>query len=219
MAAEFTFVDGFANDFASYQAALEKTMKVPSYKKFIEITSPYQPIVVVNNTNFSNNNDRNQCHENCRLAELEGKGKLVSGWYLMNEFMFSDYMSGSLRLVHHSNLMLDDGTFLNPTYEGNRTHQIFLRDNKRHFDFEKQVGYNDRMVFGDIFMLGRDHIKAVPRNKVLFGADGEFDRDLRYEKFTVHQTREDVIAALPRGLTTEQRERWLIFKSSARFGN
>jgi len=214
---KFTFVDGFANDYASYQAALEKTMNVPSYKKFIEITSPYQPIVVANNPNFFINNYRNQCHENCRLAELEGKGKLVSGWYFMNEFMFSDYQSGCLRLVHHSNLLLEDGSYLNLTNEGERTHQIFLRDDKRKFDFENQVGYNDRMVFGDNFMVGRDFVKAVPRNRVLFGAEGEFDRDLMYEKFTVHQTRDEVMAALPKGLTATQRERWLIFKTSARF--
>ena len=66
-------------------------------------------------------------------------------------------------------------------------------------------------------MVGRDSIKAVLRNKVLFGADSEYDRDLIYEKFTVHQTCEDVIKAMPVGLTRAQMERWLIFKSSVRF--
>jgi len=217
MTTDFMFVDGFRNDLISYQIALEKTLAVPSYKKFLEITSPYQPIVVINNSADFADNDKAQCHENCRLAELEGRGKLVSGWYLMNEFIFSEYQSGCLRLVHHSNLLQEDGTLLNPTCDGNRTHQIFLRDDKRIFDFENQIGYNDRMVFGDGFMVGRDYIKAVPRNKVLFGADSKYDRDLMYEKFTVHQTREDVMKAMPVGLTKEKAERWLIFKSSARF--
>ena len=104
----------------------------------------------------------------------------------MNEFIYKEFSSGMMRLVHHSNLLLPDGTLMNPTNDENRTHHIFLRDDKRHFDFEKLMGYNDRMVFGDSFMVGREHIKAVPRNKVLFASDGEYDIDLYYERFTVH---------------------------------
>jgi hypothetical protein len=75
----FTFVDGFTNDIASWTTAMEKTIAVPSYKRFLEITSNYQLIVVANNPNLTKTNDRNQCHENCRLAELDGAGKRVSG--------------------------------------------------------------------------------------------------------------------------------------------
>ena len=213
----FTFVDGFSNDLAGWTKAMEQTIAVPSYKRFLEITSNYQLIVVANNPNLTKTNDRNQCHENCRLAELDGAGKSVSGWYLMNEFIYSEYGSGMLRLVHHSNLLLADGSYVNPTSDENRTHHIFLRDDKRHFDFDKNICYNDRMVFGDNFMVGRDKYKAVPRNKVLFSSESEYDRDLMYEKFTVHTSPEAVIADMPKGLTREQRQRWMILKSSARF--
>jgi hypothetical protein len=206
----FTFVDGFTNDIAGWTKAMKQTIAVPSYKRFLEITSDYQLIVVANNPNLTKTNDRNQCHENCRLAELDGAGKSTSGWYLMNEFIYSEYESGELRLVHHSNLLLADGTYVNPTSNENHTHHIFLRDDKRHFDFDKNIGYNDRMVFGDKFMLGRDKYKAVPRNKVLFSSESEYDRDLTYEKFTVHTSPEAVFADIPKGLTREQRQRWMI---------
>jgi hypothetical protein len=215
----FTFSEGFSNDFAGWKEAMEKTIAVPSYKRFLEVTSNYNPIVVANNPHLTKVNDRNQCHENCRLAELEGVGKRVSGWYVMNEFIYSEYTSGMMRLVHHSNLLLSDGTYINPTSDEDRTHHIFIRDDKRHFDFENSIGYNDRMVFGDSFMVGRDHIRAVPRNKVLFAADEEYDRDLYYEKFRVHKTPEEVFNEMPKGLTNEQKQRWLKLKSSARFGS
>jgi hypothetical protein len=213
----FTFADGFTNDLEGWTKAMEKTIAVPSYKRFLEVTSNYSLVVVANNPNLTKVNDRNQCHENCRLAELEGVGKRVSGWYLMNEFIYKEYSSGMMRLVHHSNLLLPDGNLMNPTNDENRTYHIFLRDDKRHFDFEKLIGYNDRMVFGDSFMVGREHIKAVPRNKVLFASEGEYDRDLYYERSTVHTSPEAVIADIPKGLTSEQRQRWMILKSSARF--
>ena len=214
----FTFAEGFTNDFDGWKEAMEKTIAVPSYKRFLEVASNYNPIVVVNNPNLTKVNDRNQCHENCRLAELEGVGKRVSGWYVMNEFIYTEYTSGMMRLVHHSNLLLSDGTYINPTSDEDRTHHIFIRDDKRHFDFENSIGYNDRMVFGDSFMVGRDHIRAVPRNKVLFAADEEYDRDLYYEKFRVHKTPEEVFNEMPKGLTNEQKQRWLKLKSSARLG-
>ena len=164
---DFTFADGFTDDLGSWTRALEQTLAVPSYKQFIEVTSGHSPVVVANNPNLTKTNDRNQCHENCRLAELEGLGKRISGWYFMNEFIYKEFGTGMMKLVHHSNLLLPDGTYINPTLDENRTHHIFLRDDKRHFDFDKSIGYNDRMVFGDNFMVGREHIKAVPRNKVL----------------------------------------------------
>jgi hypothetical protein len=215
---DYTFADGFTNDFDGWSKAVEKTMAVPSYKRFLEVTSSYSLMVVENNPNLTKVNDRNQCHENCRLAELEGIGKRISGWFVMNEFIYKEYGTGMMRLVHHSNLLLPDGTYINPTLDLNRTHHIFLRDDKRHFDFEKLIGYNDRMVFGDSFMVGRDHFRAVPRNKVLFAAEEEYDRDLYYEKFRVHKTPEEVFNEMPKGLTNEQKQRWLKLKSSARFG-
>jgi hypothetical protein len=162
-------------------------------------------------------NDRNQCHENCRLAELNEVGKSISGWYLLNEFIFSEFEAGCLRLIHHSNLILPDGTYINPTNDEGRTHHIFLRDDERKFDFDKNIGYNDRMVFGDSFMIGREHIKAVPRNKVLFASDSEFDRDTYYEKFKVFESYDSLMQSMPKGLTKDRQEKWLNLKSTARF--
>ena len=213
----YTFAAGFKNDLDSWKLAIEKTIAVPSYKRFLEVTSEYKLQIVVNNPRLISTNDRNQCHENCRLAELNGVGKKVSGWYLLNEFIFSEFSTGMLRLIHHCNLMLPDGSFINPTNDENRTHHIFLRDDKRHFDFDKNIGYNDRMVLGDSFMIGRENIKSIPRNKVLFASDSEFERDLYYEKFTVHESVEAVMADMPKGLTKELQEKWMVLKSSARF--
>jgi len=213
----FTFADNFTNNLAGWTKAMEQTIAVPSYKRFLEVTSSFDLVVVPNNPNLTKTNDRNQCHENCRLAELDGVGKRVSGWYLMNEFIYSEYASGMLRLVHHSNLLLPDDSYINPTSDENNSHHIFLRDDKRHFDFDKNIGYNDRMVFGDSFMAGRDTRKTVPRNKVLYACEGEYDRDLMYEKFTVHTSLESVIKDMPKRLTDEQRQHWITLKSSAKF--
>jgi hypothetical protein len=213
----FTFADGFTNDIAGWTTAMEKTISVPSYKRFLDVTSKSRLVVVTNNPTLTKNNDRNQCHENCRLAELEGVGKRISGWYVMNEFIYSEFTSGMMKLVHHSNLLLSDGTYVNPTSDGDNTHHIFVRDDERHFDFDNLVGYNDRMVFGDSFMVGKDHIRAVPRNKVLYASEDQYDRDKYYEKFTVHISPDAVLREMPKGLSKQDQERWMILKSSARF--
>ena len=213
----YTFVHGFTNDFDSWSQVIQKTLAVPSYKRFIEVTSKHNLQVVANNPDLLPTSDRNQCHENCRLAEIDGVGKSVSGWYLLNEFIFSEIPAGNLRLVHHSNLILPDQTYINPTNDENRTHHIFLRDDERKFDFDRNIGYNDRMVFGDSFMIGRENFKAVPRNKVLFASDSEFDRDIYYEKFKVFESRDSLMESLPKGLTKAQQEKWFTLKSTARF--
>lgn len=215
--AEFTFIEGFTNDLDGWTMAMERTIAIPSYKRFLEVTSKSNLIVVANDPSLTKSNDRNQCHENCRLAEAQGVGKRVSGWYVINEFIYSEYGSGMMRLVHHSNLLLPNGTYINPTNVGENSHHIFLRDDERHFDFERLVGYNDRMVFGDSFMVGRDHIRAVPRNKVLYSSEHEYDRDKYFEKFTVHTSPESVMKDMPKGISRKEQERWMILKSSARF--
>jgi hypothetical protein len=215
--AEFTYIEGFTNDLDGWTKAMEKTIAIPSYKRFLEVTSKSSLLVVANDPNLTKSNDRNQCHENCRLAEVQGIGKRVSGWYVINEFIYSEYGSGVMRLVHHSNLLLPNGTYINPTNVGKNSHHIFLRDDERHFNFEKLVGYNDRMVFGDSFMVGRDHIRAVPRNKVLYSSEHEYDRDKYFEKFTVHTSPESVMKDMPKGISLKEQERWMILKSSARF--
>jgi hypothetical protein len=213
----FTFAANFTNDLDGWTKAMQQTLAVTSYNRFLKFTSDYEPVVVENDPTLTEVNHKNQCHGNCRIAEQNGVGKRVSGWYVVNEFVYAQFPVGMMRLIHHSNILLADGTYINPTSDKGASHHIFLRDDKRHFDFEKRIGYNDRMVFGDSFMLGKDHIKAVPRNRVLFSADEEYDRDLYYEKFKVHTSREEVIADMPRGLTPDQERKWLKLKSSARF--
>jgi len=215
--AGFTYIEGFANDLDGWTMAMEKTDSVPSYRRFLEVTSNFKFVVVANDPTLTKSSNKNQCHENCRLAELQGIGKRVSGWQIFNEFIFSDFASGMMRLVHHSNLMLPNGTYINPTNDRANSHHIFLRDDERHFDFINLIGFNDRMVFGDSFMTGRDNYRAVPRNKVLFASDDVFDRDLIYEKFKVHKSETEVFADMPRGLNNEQQKRWMILKSTARF--
>ena len=73
------------------------------------------------------------------------------------------------------------------------------------------------MVLADSFLIGQKNVKVIPRNKVLFASDGECERDLYYEKFTVHKSVEAVKADMPKGLTKEQQEKWMVLKSSARF--
>ena len=215
--AGFTYTEGFTNDLVGWTMAMEKTVSVPSYKRFLEVTSNFNLVVVANDPTLTNSNNKAQCHENCRLAELQGVGERVSGWHVFNEFIFSDFTSGMMRLVHHSNLILPNGTYINPTRDRENSHHIFLRDDKRQFDFMNLIGFNDRMIFGDNFMVGRDRYRAVPRNKVLFASDSEYDRDLIYEKFKVHKSQEDVFADMPSSLNHEQQKRWMILKSSARF--
>lgn len=217
--ATLNFINDFENTFKAWSDALEKTLSVPSYKKFLHITSHYEPIVVENNPNLIESNSRNQCHENCRIAELNGQGKKVSGWQIKNEFIYSDFPVGMLRIVHHSNLLLPDGTVINPTKDGDRSHHLFLRDDNRHFDFDKMIGYNDRMVFGDAFLIGRDSQRAVPRNKVFFASGSEFERDLIYEKFKVHLTKEEVFADMPKNLSKAEQVKWMTLKSTATFKN
>ena len=96
--AEFSFIEDFTNDLDGWTKAMEKTIANPSYKRFLEVTSKSSLLVVANDPNLTKSNDRNQCHENCRLAELQGVGKRVSGWYVMNEFIYSEYSSGMMRL-------------------------------------------------------------------------------------------------------------------------
>ena len=211
------FCIDFENNLGGWNKALDQTLAVQSYKKFLQETSPFEPVVVENNPNLTESNSRNQCHENCRIAESNGLGKKVSGWKIANEFIYADLVVGMMRITHHSNLILPDGTLINPTRDDIRSHHLFLRDDNRYFDFDKRIGYNDRMVFGDAFLVGRDGQRAIPRNKVFFVSGSEFDRDLIYEKFKVYLTQEEVFADMPRNLSKAEQVKWMTLKSTASF--
>lgn len=214
--AKVPLISGFDDSLVGFTDALQRTLSVRSYRRFFEITSPYRPCVVLNTPNLANSNDPNQCHMNCKLAQEQGLGIAISGWYVMNEFIFEGFAPGMLRLIHHSNLLLQDGSLVNPTSDLGCTHHIFLRDDKRHYCFESRIGYNDRMVFADNFMVGQDHVRAVPRNKVLFASASEYDRDPYYECFKVYDSPEAVMQDLPKSLSLQEQRKWMTLKSTAR---
>jgi hypothetical protein len=209
-----SFTLRFNDNIDNWNAALEQIMAVPSYKKFFEITSPHKPVVVSNTSCAGVPNTLGYCHLNCHKAELEGIGTHVSGWYVMCEFLHNEIPTGMCRLIHHSNILLSDGTLINPTVDYGRSHHIFLRDDERVFDLQNNVGYNDRMVFGDAFLRGHHTSRPVPRNKVLYTARGHFDRDPIFEKFTFYYTPKDLWAAVPKCLHPSKVGSWIALKTN-----
>jgi hypothetical protein len=188
-------------------------MAVPNYKKFLEITSPYGLHVVASNPDFSKLNQKNNFHENCKLLELQGKGRAVSGWYLLCDLLFSEIPRGVCRLIHHCNLQLEDGSLINPTIDNaGQPFHLFLRDDARSYNLEQEIGYNDRMVFGDAYQLAQGQYASAPRNKVLFARDEYFSRDLAYERFKAYKTVEELATAIPKSLSAKEQELWLALK-------
>lgn len=196
-----------------WNKVLNKTLAVISYKKFFDVTSKHAPIIVKNDDKFYKENKKGNCHVNCKKAEEDGLGKRVSGWSLMNEFTHEDITSGMCRLVHHSNLMLADGTLVNITSgEGSSSH-IFIQDDVRDFDFVNRIGFNDRMVFGDSFLVGR----TVPRNKVHYAAKSEFSRDVFFEKFTIYKSMADALDIVPKNKPHKEMIQWMTLKTTCSY--
>ena len=137
-------------------------------------------------------------------------GLRVSGWYVMNEFTHDSFADGMCRLMHHSNLMLADGSILNITKDEYAKYHIFIQDDLRDFDFDNRIGYNDRMVFGDSFLVGR----SVPRNKVHFGAKGELSRDIYFEKFKIYTADEKNSITIPTNLSYQEQIKWITLKTN-----
>jgi hypothetical protein len=198
------------NNYNGWFEVLQKTLDVASYKKFFEVTSHYNALLVKNDDTFYKLNKRGNCHENCRQAEADGLGLRVSGWYVMNEFTHDGFADGMCRLVHHSNLMLADGSLLNITSDNDASFHIFIQDDVRDFDFDNRIGYNDRMVFGDSFLVGR----SVPRNKVHFAAKGELSRDIYFEKFKIYTADEKILITIPTNLSYQEQIKWITLKTN-----
>ena len=201
---------GVVNNYNGWNEVLKKTLDVASYKKFFEVTSQHTPLVVKNDDTFYKLNKRGNCHENCRQAEADGLGLRVSGWYVMNEFTHEGFADGMCRLMHHSNLMLADGSLLNITSDNEASFHIFIQDDLRDFDFDNRIGYNDRMVFGDSFLVGR----SVPRNKVHFAAKSELSRDIYFEKFKIFKADERESIQIPSNLSYQEQIKWLTLKTN-----
>ena len=198
------------NTFEGWSEALEKMLKVQSYKKFFAVTSKFEPIVVENDSTLFEKNKEGFCHLNCKDAENEGLGKRVSGWYVMNEFTHEVFNSGLCKLVHHSNLLLANGKIVNPTVCGDEVAHIFIQDDERDFDFENKIGFNDRMIFGDSFLVGN----SVPRNKVHFSALSEFSRDVYFEKFKIYASGEDAMKVIPKNISYQEQVKWMTLKTT-----
>ena len=202
-----------SNNFKGWNEVLQKTLAVTSYRRFFEVTSKHNSTVVINNSDLYKSNKVGNCHENCRLAEKDGLGIRVSGWYVMNEFTHEYFANGMCRLTHHSNLLLSDGTLINITKDTKASHHIFIRDDSRDFDFENRIGYNDRMIFGDEFLVG----KAVPRNKVHFANKSEFSRDVYFEKFKIYKKEEHHLIQIPSDLNYQEQIMWLTLKTNVSY--
>ena len=209
-----SFTLRFDDNIDNWNAALEEIMLVPSYRKFFATTSPHKPVVVSNTPCGNVPNTFGMCHLNCHHAELAGIGTRVSGWYVMCEFLHNEIPTGMCRLIHHSNILLSDGTLVNPTVDYGRSHHVFIRDDERAFDLLNKVGYNDRMVFGDAFLRGHRTSRPVPRNKVLYAAREYWERDVFFEKFKFHYTREDLWATVPKCLHPSKVATWIALKTN-----
>ena len=201
---------GVVNDYNGWNEVLQKTMAIKSYKKFFEVTSQKSAVVVKNDASIFRENKIGHCHENCRKAELEGLGLRVSGWYVMNEFTHESFASGMCRLVHHSNLLLADGSIVNITSDVEAKYQIFIQDELRDYDFENRIGYNDRLLFGDTFRVGA----SVPRNKVHFAAKDKFSRDVYFEKFKLYTSDDKESIQIPNNLSYKEQITWITLKTN-----
>jgi hypothetical protein len=135
----------------------------------------------------------------------------LSGWIVINEFIFENCPVGICRLVHHCNLKLKNEKILNITKDNYETpFHIFIRDDKRKFNFNKNEGYNDRQIFAD-HSIHED--ENIPRNKVFFFAEDYFDKDLYFEKFTMHKNIKELLKLVPKNLKEEDRLKWMMLKS------
>ncbi len=200
---------------AAWESVKQQILEVPSYKKFLSVTSDQDLSIVANKSDFSGFNKKNNCHENCQRLEELGMGTAVSGWYVLCDIIFYEVPPGLFRLVHHCNLRLSDGTLINPTIDNiNVPFHLFLRDDKRRYDLDQEIGYNDRMMFSDAYEPEPGITKSVPRNKVLYARDEYFSRDLTYERFKVYKTLGELAAAVPKSLDYQDRVLWRALKAA-----
>ena len=213
----FTINSSFVDTKEGWESALAQLLSVPSYKKFFEVTSKHTPVVVKNNPSFAHSSDRGNCHLNCKLAEEQGFGKRVSGWYVMCEHLYEEMPVGNCRLIHHSNILLPDGTLINPTDDEGKGFHVFIQDESRQYDFEADVGYNDRMIFGDEFLKDHPNSRSIPRNKVYFASADQYDRNMIYERFKRYTSKSELFNALPKTVSREEQMKWMALKTTGQF--
>jgi len=171
------------------------------------------------------NNAIGQCHANVRDQVKQFGGKQVFGWQIAGEMTEGVAMKGSICAVFHSNWLDDCGVLWDITAEMQKT-RLFLPDPVRVFDFDKSMGYNNRLAFlSKGLPAGTSH--KLLRNKTYYTALGHISRDRIFEKYTVPKSRDQMLAALPskyvfdiageKQITGDGIE-WLALKYTVRFG-
>lgn len=183
-------------------------------------------IEVVNRTITTGaNNATGHCHANVRDQVKQVGGKQVFGWQIACELTEGSAMKGSICAVFHSNWRDDYGVLCDIAAESQKPH-LFLPDPVRVFDFDKAMGYNNRVAFLSKGLPADTSPKLV-RNKTYYTALGYLSRDRGFEKYTVPKSREAMLAALPNkyiintageNQITGEGNEWLALKYTVRFG-
>lgn len=171
------------------------------------------------------NNAIGQCHVNVHDQVKQFGGKQVFGWQIAGEMTEGVAMKGCICAVFHSNWLDDNDVLWDITAETQKT-RLFLPDPVRAFDFDKAMGYNNRLAFLSKGLPANTSHKLV-RNKTYYTALGHISRDRGFEKYTVPKSREAMLAALPskyvvniagKNQITEDGMKWLALKFTVRFG-
>ncbi len=203
--------NNLTKEIETWKLMLEQMLKIESYKTFFSITSIHNPIIVENKLIEGLDSYKNDCHENVRLAASKDEGEMLSGWIVINEFIFENCPVGICRLAHHCNLKLKTEKILNITKDNYETpFHIFIRDDKRKYNFDKNEGYNDRQIFAD---HSKHKDENIPRNEVFFCSEDYFDRDLYFEKFTGNMNIKELLKLVPKNLKDEDKLKWMMLKT------
>jgi hypothetical protein len=91
-------------------------------------------------------NAAGHCHANVREQVKLFGGKQVFGWQIACELTDGAAMKGCIYAIFHSN-WLDDNDVLWDIAAEVQTPHLFLPDPMRVFDFDKAMGYNNRLAF------------------------------------------------------------------------
>ena len=170
-------------------------------------------------------NAAGNCHANVREQVKQFGGKQVFGWQIASELTDGAAMKGCIYAIFHSNWQDDHGVLWDIAAEVQTPH-LFLPDPVRVFDFDKAMGYNNRLAFLSKGLPADTSHKLV-RNKTYYPALGHISRDRGFEKYTVPKSREAMLAALPskyivniagKNQITEDGIEWLALKFTVRFG-
>lgn len=190
----------FDDNVTNWNNALKQIMAVPGYRKFFELTSPHEPMLVHNMTDIPNPTSPVECHKRSEYAVENYSGMRISGWYVICNQLFNEVPAGVCHLVNHSNVLFDEEKlFVNPVGDFGRLAHIFIPDGERAYDVTTEVGYNDRLYFTDDY-LGDDDLygeHSVVRNSVYFKRNSYIDNHPDAEKYATFYSMNDLLASIP----------------------